>query len=633
VKIALLIPAFLFLSYHSIAQNVIQDSIYVLPAIEVSSTKIDILTTGQKVIKFDSLDMSNHRSENISQLLTRNSVVNIRSYSGISSISMRGASAQHTSLVWNGFSINPSNIGAVDLSLIPTGHFNTMKLMFGGGSSLFGSGAIGGSLHLASQPVFKKRTIANIVLSAGSFGNYNGEAGFVFSSGKWYSKTSFLLKSAKNDFSYSNLYGETEKMQNNQTEQLGFIQDAYRKINKATIGTSVWYQQNKQEIPPSLTEVSSDAFQDDHSLRSVVSYVQSFTAAELSVKGAFFHDRLNYVDPDENIDNLIDSKIETNKTSVESMFSKSFFESSIFKAGVNFSNEQGVSNNWEDGVVRRQLGLFVYWVQEFKSIKWKLDIKLRQDFTDGYAVPFTPALGFEGAIYRNFYGKMSVSKNFRVPTFNDLFWIGSGNQDLNPENSWNEEIGLLYKNEKPKHFLNGSFEFTGFSSQVDDWIIWVPDGSLFRPQNIQKVWSRGVEFQGKLGFNIRTVKLNLNAGYTFTKSTNEKSLGDFDNSYNKQLIYTPENRFYASLTADFYGFVFSFSESFTGKQYVSTDNLESIPAFHTVDISLSKTINLLGQILTFQGEVLNLWNAEYVAYRFYPMPGRSYKFSVILSLK
>ena len=340
---------------------------------------------------------------------------------------------------------------------------------------------------------------------------------------------------------------------------------------------------------------------------------------------------MNYVDPAENSINAIDSKITTKKTSLESELSKSFIENSSFKAGAIFINDQGASNNWNDDVLRRQLGLFAYWVQKFPSINWKIDLKLRQDFTEGYNVPFTPALGLEGKIFKNLYGKMNFSRNFRVPTFNDLFWIGLGNENLQPESSWNEEIGLVYKSYQLERKVTGNIEITAFSSQVDNWILWVPEGVIFRPENIQKVWARGLEIDGGVDFKLNQLILGFNGGYSYTRSTNEIQQGANDASYQKQLIYIPEHRFFINSTIGYKTFVFSYNHNYTGLQYVSSDNLESIPAYGLGNVSIQKTFVLFKQKLTTQFEVLNIWNVDYQSNQYYPMPGRSYKFSIVMS--
>jgi len=631
IKGLLLIGLFA-LNFIGFSQQVKNDSIYELEAVEITSSRIETFSSGQKLIKIDSLATSLHQAENLGQLLTKNTSVQIRSYSGISSISFRGTASHHTGVFWNGFAVNPSNIGMVNLATIPTGYFNDVKLLYGGASSLYGSGNIGGSIHLGSKPNFNSGNKGRIAFTLGSFSEYDVNGNASFASGDWYSNTSLLLKSAINDFTYKTLKGETEQMQNNKTEQYGILQDVYHKFKSATLGGSFWYQNNYQEIPSSLTENPNDANQKDESFRTVVSWEQFLNEAKLSVKASFFHDDLHYLDPSEISSNTIDSRIKTNKSSVESVFSKSFVKNSDFKTGAIFIYDQGNSDNWSGDVLRRQLGIFAYWVQRIPSIDWSVDIKLRQDFTEGYKVPFTPAIGAEGKIYRNLFGKLSISRNFRIPTFNDLFWLGLGNEDLQAENSWNEEAGILYKNDETGRIVKGRLELTAFSSQVDNWILWVPNGLNFRPENIQKVWARGLEVEASTDVSFTNILLTITSGYTYSKSTNEVSQGDYDDSYKKQLIYMPEHRFLINTTFKYRKIVFSYNHNFTGPQYVSSDNLESLPAYGIGNVSCLNTFTVWKQQLTLQLESLNIWNVDYQTNRFYPMPGRSFKFSIVFSI-
>jgi outer membrane cobalamin receptor len=43
----------------------------------------------------------------------------------------------------------------------------------------------------------------------------------------------------------------------------------------------------------------------------------------------------------------------------------------------------------------------------------------------------------ESAVYKL---KLNLSRNFRIPTFNDLYWEEGGNRDLKPESSYQAEI-------------------------------------------------------------------------------------------------------------------------------------------------------------------------------------------------
>ena len=62
----------------------------------------------------------------------------------------RGTSSSHTSVLWNGIPINSIANGLADLSSIFCHSFSDVVIVNGGDGSLFGSGAIGGSIHLNS---------------------------------------------------------------------------------------------------------------------------------------------------------------------------------------------------------------------------------------------------------------------------------------------------------------------------------------------------------------------------------------------------------------------------------------------------------------------------------------------------
>ena len=73
----------------------------------------------------------------------------------MSGISMRGSSPQQVAVRWNGININSFSLGQADFSILPAVAFDEVKVHAGGGSALFGSGAIGGSVLLSSsgQPI------------------------------------------------------------------------------------------------------------------------------------------------------------------------------------------------------------------------------------------------------------------------------------------------------------------------------------------------------------------------------------------------------------------------------------------------------------------------------------------------
>ena len=134
--------------------------------------------------------------------------------------------------------------------------------------------------------------------------------------------------------------------------------------------------------------------------------------------------------------------------------------------------------------------------------------------------------------------------------------------------------------------------------------------------------------EGNVNFNFDKWFSQVQAGYTFARSTNEKQQGVNDKSYQKQLLYVPEHRFFANISAGFKGFLVSYNHSYTGIRYTTIDNENYLPAYALGNITLRKAFKFNSQQLSAQFDILNCWNTEYQAVLYNPMPGRYYKISV-----
>ena len=188
----------MFVGYTCFSQQVLNDSVYELSQVQVSSDRINDFSTGLKIQKFDSLTLKLNQNENLGELLSRQCPLYIKSYGqgSLATISFRGTSAAHTGIYWNGFNLNPPNIGSTDLSIIPVSYFNSVNVLYGPSGSLFGSGNIGGNIQLKNNPDFNKRKSVYINLSAGSFCTYTVNGTVQLSNDKRWSSTGFTYKNA-----------------------------------------------------------------------------------------------------------------------------------------------------------------------------------------------------------------------------------------------------------------------------------------------------------------------------------------------------------------------------------------------------------------------------------------------------
>jgi iron complex outermembrane receptor protein len=144
-----------------------QDSVHLIDQVLIQAEVRTIhLHQGLKHESIDSTTLANSLNLSAAEILNRMSSVYIKSYggSGLASSSFRGGSANHTAILWNGFNLQSPVTGMMDLSLIPAGLFNSMSLQYGGKSAVWGSGAVGGAIHLRSQADFNTGTSAKVCL-------------------------------------------------------------------------------------------------------------------------------------------------------------------------------------------------------------------------------------------------------------------------------------------------------------------------------------------------------------------------------------------------------------------------------------------------------------------------------------
>ncbi len=608
-----------------------QDTVVELSQVQISASRLNTFSTGLKIISIDNMTLETKKFDNLDEIISRETPLYIKSYGqgGLATIAFRGTAATHTGIYWNGIQLNPPNIRQFDLSLAPAAYFNSIQILSGGSGSLFGSGNIGGSIHLNNETEFGKGLTVGAGLFAGSFQDYGILAKATASGEKFYSSTTLLYKTSENDFPYTNLSGEKVRQQNASYQHYGLMQDLYWQIHsKWLVGASVWMQSNEREIPATMVSKPSLASQEDQSLKSIFSLKNIHRKGYSSMKLALFHDNLHYQDPESLIENDRDSKIITDKYLTEFIDNRQLFSNTSLNTGINYSHEVGESNNYNGRVSQNQFGLFASLLQYFPKIQWRVNLNLRQDLIEDYAVPFTPALGLEGRIWKFLFGKVNFSRNFRIPSFNELYWIPYGNTELEPEKSWNEEASLVARIGKKTDKHSSEFTATFFNSNVTNWIIWVPSGNNWQPENIREVWSRGFEFTGNSLIQIKRFVMKVNEGYTYARSTNENKVYSSDNSYKKQLIYIPVHRLFLNLNLSGYNFLFNYNFTLTGQRYTTSDNKQSLPWYSLHNLTLVKNFNIQKEIIGIQFDINNLWNENYQAIEYYPMPGRSYKVSV-----
>ncbi|MCK4678650.1 MAG: TonB-dependent receptor [Bacteroidales bacterium] len=617
------------------SQNNQEDTVRFLLPVTIQSTSINDNTLGLKVYKFDSLTLLSYRSATLDDLLRNQSPIEVISYGpgSLSTISFRGTSSNHTGLFWNGISINPPNNGMTDISLLPVAFFSDVEVQFGGSSPVFGNGNIGGSIHLNNELEYKHKNQVGLGISVGSFHDYRTNFSATFSNEQWNSSTALFFIQAKNDFPYQNPTkpGQPdEKVQNAARKGVGLLQSiGYNFNNGNLIDFNVWLQQMDREIPSSMISVPSQADQFDRSLRALLKWTRSINQGYLLVKTSYLDDFLHYTNVIDAATLSIDSKIHTKSYIAEGELKKQITENLKLGGGVHAKTDQAIVGAYDENKNQLQSSIFIAATWQIPKINWTANMNIRQGWSSDFKVPLTPSVGFEGELKKWLAVKVSISKNFRLPTMNERYWVPGGNIELQPEISWNEEVSLIISNSKAEKAGECELILTLYNSNIDDWILWLPNNDtpdIWSPVNIQKVWARGLEIQGETKHHIGNMNIQASASYAYTKSTNEEKINE---SYKKQLMYVPEHSGNILIRCGIKNSFISYSHVFTGDRYVLRDNSEFLPAHNYGKLSLTHQITLNKYQISLLFDIGNLWNKSYQIVQNYPMPGRSYKASII----
>lgn len=230
--------------------------------------------------------------------------------------------------------------------------------------------------------------------------------------------------------------------------------------------------------------------------------------------------------------------------------------------------------------------------------------------------------------------RASYRESFRLPTFNDLYYLRVGNRNLRPERAQQVNVGTTYTfNSRPSTFtLNVTAD--AYYNNVRDKIVAIPTLFAWHMRNVGRVAMLGSDVSLSAACSAtRWLHLGLGANYSYQYAVDVTS-ADAKN-YRDQIPYVPRHSGNVCLTAETPWVNAAYTLSAVGERYSLAQNTPAyrlVPyADHTV--SLNRTFRL-SSVLTLHASIegLNLAGRNYEVIKYYPMAGRSFRATLRLSL-
>lgn len=581
-----------------------RDSINNLQEVIVSDSQLKDFSTTQSVLKINDSIIEKNRPS-LTSLLNYNSVIYFKEngFGMVSSPSFRGTTAQQTAVVWNGININSQFNGQTDFNTINTRDFNSVSVRAGGGSVIYGSSAIGGSIHLNNDLEFKNRFTNELELDYGSFNtlgvNYNLRA----SNEKFSTEVSISQNSSDNDFDFP---GSDRKNANGQYRNTSFSSSFGFKINASNSLKFYSHVFEGERHFALLSPTDAKTKYDDFNTRNLLEWTSLHEHFTSKVKAAFLTEDYKYFENTAS-DFHYDGKAETFIAKYDASYR---LGSKILLNGVvDFTQTKGSGS--DVGNNKRQIGSISLLMNHQVLEKLQYELGFRKETTGNYESPFLFSAGAKYKFSQKYAVKFNASRNFRIPTFNDLYWLDGGNPDLKPESSYQAEIG--------NDFTLGNLKLsvTGYYIKITDMIQWLPGTTAsWFPQNVNKVNTYGGEallsWQKKYGHH----EFIFNGTYAYTVSKNEKT--------GYQLIYVPYHKATGSVAYSYGKFSADFQILVNGEVFTRSDNNPryNIDAYAVSNIGAGYGFGK--NHFKIGARILNVWDESYEVMAGRPFPGRNY---------
>ncbi len=565
-----------------------------LDSITITSTRIELpfKENSRTITVISAVSIKQSPATNLAELLQQEAGIDIRRQ-GINGMQadlyIRGGSFDQTLLLIDGIKVEDPQTGHHTLNMaLPLEVIERVEIIKGPAARVFGQNAFTGAINIVTK------SNANNVNSVGyKTGSYEQQQG-ALTLGKQLENSTLIAHASINTsegYRYNTDFENQNYFLKGRFNTTSKPIDVIGYLAKRKFGANQFY----------AVESGSDQYEETQS--SLVGASTKFETEKLKITPRVYWKRTQDMylfkreDPsffrNLHISNKTGLQVNASYTSTAGITGFGIDVAKVFMTSTNLGKRDRLMAN-------------LFLEHRFSFANNTLDITpgVSVNYFSDFKFHALPGVDIGYAIDDNFKAYANVGYTYRVPTYTDLYYVGRtdlGNENLEPEKAFSEEIGLKY--------FGGSFNayvaiFNRSSTNLIDYTK-ENEADKWLATNLKSLNSTGAELNLSSSFDLGLYPQNIDLGYTYL----DEDLSDVKTAYSKYVINSLTHHFTATVRSQFLknisqSVVYKFAERASGTSYSVVD--------------VQATLSLRDLELSIIGN--NIFNTDYIETGFVPMP-------------
>ena len=627
-----------------------------LYGVEVVAKKRHTVTReGAPLQVLDRTGMERLGVQDLSEAVKRFSGVTVQDYGGIGglkTVSVRSLGAKHTAVSYDGVTVTDAQSGQVDISRFSLDNVEMVSLSIGQADDIFQTArmyASAGALSIRTvTPEFKDKPFnTQIKLKGGSFGLVNPSLRYEQKlSQQWYLTVHGDYLRADGNYPFTLINGqltEEHKRRNSDIESWRTELNLHGDLGKgSTLSVKGYYFDSERGLPGSVilyNEYSGERLWDRNAFLQL-HYDKRFNevwAMRVQAKYNYAWNRYEDVNNKYEEGCLVDRYTQNEYYgSMSALYTPTEYLS--FSLAEDFFVNT-LDNTLPECPFPKRYSSLTALAAQYKNTRLTVTASLlatyvterveRGDQPDDLK-RLSPAVSLSWRLWaeRNIRLRLSYKDIFRIPTFNDMYYLRIGNTNLRPEKATQYNVGVTWSGDL---FRIGKLELSvdGYYNRVKDKIVAMPTMFIWKMLNMGEVSIGGLDVNVSTELPLsKRWSLLLQGTYTYQHAIDITD--ETDKNYRDQIPYTPEHAGNVSCSLLNPWLNVTYNLTCVGDRYALPQNIEAnrINSYVDQSISVNREFVVRNCKLRLQGELLNLANKSYEVIQYYPMPGRSWRLSV-----